>query len=119
MNLPKNGLEVTNDVTGHIKVKMLDFSGVMSSASKISMLSENKANESAWLVSLTFDQYQYSVTLIQVKAISSHQVKKIEQKSFQIYKIYPYFRKDRTNDPKTLVETLKSVKKISQPRAGI
>ena len=46
-------LEVTDDVTGQVKVRIFDFSGLVTSASKISMLSANKANESAWMVSLT------------------------------------------------------------------
>ena len=46
-------LEVTDDVTGQVKVRIFDFSGLVTSASKISMLSANKANESAWIVSLT------------------------------------------------------------------
>ena len=45
--------EVTDDVTGQVKVRIFDFSGLATSASKISMLSTNKANESAWIVSLT------------------------------------------------------------------
>ena len=45
--------EDTDDVTGQVKVRLLDFSGLVTSASKISMLSANKANESAWIVSLT------------------------------------------------------------------
>ena len=36
-------LGVTNDVTGQVKVKMFDFSGLVTSASKIAMLSSNKA----------------------------------------------------------------------------
>ena len=40
-----NDLGVTSDVTGQVKVKMFDFSGLVTSASKISMLSSNKANE--------------------------------------------------------------------------
>ena len=44
--------EVTYDVTGQVKVRIFDFSGLVTSASKISMLSANKANESAWIVSL-------------------------------------------------------------------
>ena len=47
-------LRVTSDVTGQVKVKMFDFSGLVTSVSKIAMLSSNKANESAWIVSLTF-----------------------------------------------------------------
>ena len=46
--------EVTDDVTGQVKVRIFDFSGLVTSSSKISMLSANKANESAWIVSLTF-----------------------------------------------------------------
>ena len=45
--------EVTDDVTGQVKIRIFDFSGLVTSASKISMLSANKANESAWIVSLT------------------------------------------------------------------
>ena len=46
--------EVTDDVTGQVKVRIFDFSGLVTSASKISsMLSANKANESARIVSLT------------------------------------------------------------------
>ena len=44
---------VTDDVTGQVKVRIFDFSGLVTSASKISMLSANKANDSAWIVSLT------------------------------------------------------------------
>ena len=44
--------EVTDDVTGQVKVRIFDFSGLVTSASKISMLSANKANESACIVSL-------------------------------------------------------------------
>ena len=44
--------EVTDDVTGQVKVRIIDFSGLVKSASKISMLSANNANESAWIVSL-------------------------------------------------------------------
>ena len=46
--------EVTDDVTGQVKVRIFDFSGLVTSASKISMLSANKANELAWILSLTF-----------------------------------------------------------------
>ena len=45
--------EVTDDVTGQVKVRIFDFSGLGTSASKIYLLSANKANESAWIVSLT------------------------------------------------------------------
>ena len=49
----KLDLEVTDDVTGQVKIRIFDFSGLVISASKVSMLSANKANESAWIVSLT------------------------------------------------------------------
>ena len=45
--------EVTDDVTGQVKVRIFDFSSLATLASKISMLSANKANESAWIVSQT------------------------------------------------------------------
>ena len=50
----KIDLEFTDDVTGQVKVGIFDFSGLVTSASTISMLSANKVNESAWLLSLTF-----------------------------------------------------------------
>ena len=50
----KFDLEVTDDVTGQVKVRMFDFSGLVTSASTISMLSANKANKLAWIVSQTF-----------------------------------------------------------------
>ena len=37
-------LGVTSDVTDQVKVKMFDISGLVTSASKIAMLSTNKAN---------------------------------------------------------------------------
>ena len=43
----KFDLEVTEDVTDRVKVGMFDISGLVTSASKISMLRANKANESA------------------------------------------------------------------------
>ena len=46
-------LGVTDDVTGQVKVRIFYFSGLVTSASKISMLSANEANESACIVSLT------------------------------------------------------------------
>ena len=52
-------LGVTSDVTSQVKVKMFDFSGLVTSASKIAMLSSNKANESAWIMSLTFVSISY------------------------------------------------------------
>ena len=64
----KFDLEVTNDLTGQVKVRMFDFSGLMTSASTISMLNANKANESAWIVS-DICKYHFLcfVTIIQDK----------------------------------------------------
>ena len=45
---------VTDDVTGQVKVRMFDFSVLVTLASTILMLSARKTNESAWVVSLTF-----------------------------------------------------------------
>ena len=39
--------EVTDDVTDKVKLRIFDFSDLVTSASKMSMLSANKANESA------------------------------------------------------------------------
>ena len=53
--LSKNGvnfdLYVTDDVTCRVKVGIFDISGLVTLPSTISMLSSNKANESAWIVS--------------------------------------------------------------------
>ena len=46
------------------------------------MLSANKANESAWIGSVTDickHHFLCFVTIIQVKAISGHQVKKVKE----------------------------------------
>ena len=52
--LPKDGekidLYVTDDVTVQVKVEEFDFSDLVTLAIKISMLSENKANELAWIL---------------------------------------------------------------------
>ena len=53
--------EGTDDVTGQVKVIFFVFSGLMSLASKISMLSANKINESACIVYLTFLSINASV----------------------------------------------------------
>ena len=53
--------EVTDDVTGQVKVRIFDFSGLATSASKMYMLSANKANESAWIVSLDICKYHFVV----------------------------------------------------------
>ena len=49
----KFDLEFTDDVTGQVKVRIFDFSVLVTLASTILMLSTNKANESAWVVLLT------------------------------------------------------------------
>ena len=46
----KFDLEVIDDVTGQVKVEMFDFSGLVTSAGKISMLSANEVNELAWII---------------------------------------------------------------------
>ena len=53
--------EVTDDVTGQVKVNIFVFSGFMSLASKISMLSANKVNKSACIAYLTFLSINASV----------------------------------------------------------
>ena len=50
----KIDLHVTDDVTGQVKFEEFDFSDLVTLAMKISMLSANKANELAWIVSLIF-----------------------------------------------------------------
>ena len=54
----KNGvkfdLDVIDDISGQVQVGMFDFLGLATSASKISTLSANKADESAWIMALTF-----------------------------------------------------------------
>ena len=47
-------------------------------------------------------------TIIQVKVMSGHQVKKVKQKNMFLGQI---FGKNAKNDPKTLSEASKSVKK--------
>ena len=78
--------EVSDDVTGQVKVRIFDFSGLVTSASKISMLSANKANDKAiGMDSVTgICKYHFLcfVTIIQVS--SGHQVKKVKQKKIVI-----------------------------------
>ena len=66
-------LYFTDDVTGRVKVGIFDFSGLVTSASTISMLSANKANESAWILSWITDIGKYHlmcfVTIKQVNVI--------------------------------------------------
>ena len=47
-------LGVIDDVKGQFKAETFDFSGLVTLASEISMFSANKADESAWIVFLTF-----------------------------------------------------------------
>ena len=72
-------LEVTDDVTGQVKVRMFQFSGLVTSASTISMLSAN----SQWIgkdsvTDICKYQFLCFVTIIQVKlnVFSGHQVPK-------------------------------------------
>ena len=56
------------------------------------------------------------VTITEVKVISSHQVKKVKQKKIRDLELRymflgPIFAKNPKNDPKTLYEASKSVKK--------
>ena len=58
------------------------------------------------------------MTIIEVKVMSGHQVKKVKQKNFVILElrnmfIGQIFAKNAKNDPKTLCEASKSVKKYN------
>ena len=66
----KFDLEATDEVTGQIKVRMFDFWGLVTSTSTISMFSANKDICKYHFLILCF------VTIIQVKVISGHQVKR-------------------------------------------
>ena len=62
------------------------------------------------------------VTIIQVKVISGHQVKKVKQKNRDLELRYMFlgqtFAKNAKNEPKTLNETSKSVKKQTSENHG-
>ena len=62
------------------------------------------------------------MTIIQVKAISGHQVKKVKQKNRNLELRYMFlgqiFAKNAKNDPKTLFEASKSVKKQNSENHG-
>ena len=62
------------------------------------------------------------VTIIQVKVISGHQVKKVKQKNRNLDLRYMFlgqiFAKNAKNDPKTLFEASKSVKKQNSENHG-
>ena len=90
------------------------------------MLSANKANESACILYSVTDIRKYHflcfVTIIQVKVISGHQVKKVKQKNRDLELRYIFighiFAKNAKNDPKTLFEASKSVKKQNSENHG-
>ena len=110
-------LEFTDDVTDQAKVRIFNFSGLVTSASKISMLSASKANESEWIVSLTSVNIISCAffTIIQAKVISGHQVKKVKQKNWDLELRYMFlghiFAKKAESDPITIFDASKSVKK--------
>ena len=62
------------------------------------------------------------VTIIQVKVISGHQVKKVKQKNRYLELRYMFlchtFAKNAKNDPDTLFEASKSVKKQNSENHG-
>ena len=115
--------EVTDDVTGQVKVRIFDFSGLVTSASKISMLSANKANESAWIVSLTSVSFP---VLCDHNTGQGHlrspgekrQTKKHRELELRYMFLGQIFAKNAKNDPKTLFEASKSVKKQNSENHG-
>ena len=62
------------------------------------------------------------VTITQVKVISGHQVKKVKQKNRDLELRYMFlgqiFAKNARNEPKTLFEASKSVKKQNSENHG-
>ena len=62
------------------------------------------------------------MTIIQVKVISGHQAKKVKQKNRDLVLRYMFlgqiFAKNAKNDPKTLFEASKSVKKQNSENHG-
>ena len=113
----KFDLDVTDDVTGQVEVRMFNFLGFVTSASTISMLSTNKANESAWILSLTF--VSISSCLCDHNTSQGHLrspgKKRSNKKSRDLELRYmvlgPIFARNATNDTITLFEASKSVKK--------
>ena len=72
-----------------------------------------------------FHKYHFLcfVTITQVKVISGHQVKKVKQKNIRDLELrYMFlgqsFAKNAKNDPKTLFEASKSVKKQNSENHG-
>ena len=67
-------------------------------------------------------QFLCFVTIIQVKVISGHQVKKVKQQNCDLELRYMFlgqlFAKNAKNDPITLFETSKSVKKYNSEKHG-
>ena len=98
---------------------MLDFSGLVTSASKIAMLSSNKANESAWIVSLTFVSVSFTVLCDRNRGqghLRSPGIKKVKQKKNRDLELRymilgQIFAKNAKHDSKTLFEASKPVKK--------
>ena len=79
-------LGVTSDVTGKVKVKMFDISGLVTSASKncdvkhkqSQLISMDSVSDICKCHFLCF------MTIIEVKVMSGHQVKKVKQTNFVI-----------------------------------
>ena len=89
----KFNLEGTDDVTGQVKVRMFNFSGLVTSASTISLLSANKANVDS-VTDICKYHFLCFVTIIQVKVISGHQLKKVKQKKSRFRAVIHGFRSD-------------------------
>ena len=106
-------------VTSQVRPKLeCHFSGFVTSASKISIISSNKANELAWIGSVSdICKYHFLcfVTIIQVKVISGHQAKKVNRgiELRYLHVLGQVFAKNTKNDPKTLFEASKSIKNIT------
>ena len=89
--------EVTDDVTGQVKVRIFDFSGLDS------------------VTDICKYHFLCFVTIIQVKVISGHQVKRSNKKNRDLELQYMFlgqiFAKNAKNEPRTLFEASKSAKK--------
>ena len=110
-----SGSRVTSQVRS--KLKMFDISGLVTSASKIAMLSTNKGQ----LIGMdsVSDICKYHLlcfmTIIEVKVMSGPpgkkgQAKKNRDLELRYMFLGQIFGKDAKNDPKTLFEASKSVK---------
>ena len=108
--------KVTDDVTGQVKVRIFDFSGLVTTASKISMLSAIKANESAWIVSLTSVGIISSALRPYYRSRSSQVTRwkssNIFFRDLELRYMFlgQIFAKNTKNEPNTLFEASKSVK---------